>query len=129
MEKNIVKGKNLQKQIEQQKVIVNALAKAAEDAAKQWGENSKQADAYRQKLHTAQAELNKMNNELDATGVKSTKVATALSQASAALGGFDGISDKAGKALITFGTVGAAAVGTITTAVVGAISSIYSLEA
>lgn len=59
------KQKNLTEQVDQQKVKVTALSQAYEDQAAAFGENSAQADKYRQAMNQAQATLNKMERELD----------------------------------------------------------------
>lgn len=61
------KQKNLSEQVDQQKVKVAALARAYEEQAKALGENSAEADKYRQQMNQAQAALNKMEGQLEDT--------------------------------------------------------------
>ena len=60
------RGSILRKEIEQQKVIVEALRKAVKDSADAYGETDKKTDAYRVKLNNAEAALARMGKELDA---------------------------------------------------------------
>lgn len=54
----------LNRQIEQQKKIVESLSKAVDESATAYGENDKKTDAYRIKLNNASAALSKMEGEL-----------------------------------------------------------------
>ena len=58
------KDKLLRQEIEQQTVKVKALEQALKDAAQVYGENSTQADKYRQNLNRAKVELINMNRAL-----------------------------------------------------------------
>lgn len=58
------KQKLLQQQYDQQKEKVSALSRAYEEAKEMYGENSKEADKYRQSLNSAKVQLNSMDDEL-----------------------------------------------------------------
>lgn len=82
-------GKNLKKQIEQQKEIMKALAKAVEESANKYGEADKRTDGYRIKLNNAAAALSKLeaelagvNKEIDNQSSKWNKAAKSLEEAS-----------------------------------------------
>ena len=55
----------LNKKIEEQKNKVNILAKALEEAKSETGENSDTTKKWQLELNNAQADLNKLNRELD----------------------------------------------------------------
>ena len=59
------KAKVLTERIENQKRQVEALRDMAAKAADQYGENSREAQAYKEKLNLAEAALNDLNKELD----------------------------------------------------------------
>lgn len=59
------KDKILREEISQQEIKVKALEGALKDSITVYGEDSKQADAYRQQLNNAKVALNNMNEELD----------------------------------------------------------------
>ena len=58
------RGEILRKEIDQQKVIVEALKKALKESADAYGETDKRTDEYRIKLNNAEAALAKMNREV-----------------------------------------------------------------
>ena len=58
------KNEVLNKQIAQQKEIVESLRRAVNDSASAYGENDKKTDSYRIKLNNATAALSKMEGEL-----------------------------------------------------------------
>ena len=103
------KGKVLNAQIDQQKAIVSALAKAVEESADKHGEHSKKTDGYRIQLNNAQAALSKLENELGQTDKalnsfgnemddgekKADKLHSALSKVGAGLKGFAGAAGQA----------------------------------
>lgn len=76
MEALTSKGKNLEKQIAQQKEIMKALAKAVEDSADKYGEADKRTDGYRIKLNNAAAALAKMEQATE----QNSKAITELSR-------------------------------------------------
>lgn len=63
-EKAADKAEVLAKKIENQKQQVDALNDVLQKAKDQYGENSREAQAYQEKLNTAEAALNDMNHEL-----------------------------------------------------------------
>jgi len=106
------KQKNLSQQIEQQEVKVAALAQAYKDQAAAYGENSAQADKYRQAMNQAQAALNKMENQLEDTEDALDATDKTLQKMSSGLLG-------AGKAAGVLAAAGGAAV-----AALGALSAV-----
>jgi len=101
MEANAAKAKNLQKQIQQQKAIVDALTKAVEDSAKAHGENSAATDHWRIKLNQAQRDLNNMINAEAEASTGMTKLGESVTGATAKLGIMQGIGQKIGSTLTT----------------------------
>lgn len=63
-EKAADKAEVLAKKIENQKQQMDALNDVLQKAKDQYGENSREAQAYQEKLNTAEAALNDMNREL-----------------------------------------------------------------
>ncbi len=59
------KSEVLEKQVTSQKDKVETLKKALENAKNEYGENSKQVRSWQVQLNNAEADLNKMNKELD----------------------------------------------------------------
>jgi len=127
MVKNLTRGKNLAKQVNEQQKVVALYEKQLQNVVKAYGANSKQAQDFIAKLNNEKAVLNKLSHELDQTGMKATKLGTAFSTISNSVGGLSGLADKAQSALTTFGKYGAVAVAGITTAAVAALKSIYNL--
>ena len=59
------KNEVLNKQQKEQEKAIKLLRGALESATKEFGENSKQAQNWQIKLNNAQAQLSKLNNEID----------------------------------------------------------------
>lgn len=66
-EKNAAKAKNLSKQVENQKKKVEELKRMTEQSAQKFGENATQTLKWKEALANAEAELNRLNSELDKT--------------------------------------------------------------
>ena len=66
-EKNAAKAKNLSKQVENQKKKVEELKRMTEQSAQKFGENSTQTLKWKEALANAEAELNRLNSELEKT--------------------------------------------------------------
>lgn len=67
-EKNRVKAKNLQKQIQEQKKVVDTYRAALEEVREKYGDNADAIAKYEQKLNDARTALANMKNQLDQTG-------------------------------------------------------------
>lgn len=64
-QKAVDKAKVLTEKVENQRKQVDALKDMVEKATAQYGESSKEAQVYKEKLNLAEAALNDMNRELD----------------------------------------------------------------
>ena len=67
-EKNAVKVKNLQKQIQAQEKIVKTYSKALEEVKNKYGDNEDEIARWEIKLNNARATLANMKNDLDGVG-------------------------------------------------------------
>lgn len=65
-QKNQVRAKNLQKQIQEQEKAVKAHRDALEEVRKKYGDNEEAIAKYEQRLNSARAALADMKNQLDA---------------------------------------------------------------
>ena len=105
------KSKILNAQVDQQKAIVAALAKAVQDSADKYGAADKKTDGYRIQLNNAQAALSKMENELGQTSSSLNSFGTEMKQEETKAEGLHSALSKVGTGLKSFaGAAGQAAV-------------------
>ncbi len=138
------KSEVLEKQVTSQKDKVETLKKALENAKNEYGENSKQVRSWQVQLNNAEADLNKMNKELDelksqTSGINKIKngfselkekiedvekKTTGLKTALSAVGNG---AKKIGGLTVAGISASVTALAGLTTAAIGAGKSIYSL--
>ena len=87
------KGRNLQKQIEQQKKIVDTYQAALKEVKERYGDNSDEVAKWEQKLNNARYTLATMNNDLERSQQDLKKQEDALKSAGNA---YDDAADAAG---------------------------------
>lgn len=132
-----VRQESLTKQVDQQKEKIATLKGALENAKKEFGENSDQVQSWKIQLNSAEADLSKLNRELDdvkkhTTGVGKVKtefeeIQRKIEQAKEKMEGFKKVLGGIGKAVKTGLAVGTAAVAAIGTASVAAGRQIWSM--
>jgi phage-related protein len=119
----------LSKQIDQQKEIVAALARALDESAAAYGEADQKTDAYRIKLNNATAALNGMQNELSSneTAIESMQAEMNPSKLQGFAGALKAMGQIAG-GVVTAGLQAAKiAVVAIGTAVAAAAVGVYKI--
>lgn len=132
-----VRQESLTKQVDQQKEKIATLKGALENAKKEFGENSDQVQSWKIQLNSAEADLSKLNRELDdvkkhTTGVGKVKtefeeIRGKIEQAKEKMEGFKTVLGGIGKAVKTGLAVGTAAVTAIGTAAVAAGKQIWDM--
>lgn len=132
-----LRQESLTKQVDQQKEKIATLKGALENAKKEFGENSDQVQSWKIQLNSAEADLSKLNRELDdvkkhTTGVGKVKtefeeIKGKIEQAKEKMEGFQKVLGGIGKAVKTGLAVGTAAVTAIGTASVAAGKQIWDM--
>lgn len=110
------KAKVLTEKVENQRKQVDALKDMVEKATAQYGESSKEAQVYKEKLNLAEAALNDMNRELDKSQ-KESKKAGKIIEAMGKAG------EAAGKLLKGMGGMAKAAAATATAAFAATVAA------
>lgn len=103
------KAKVLTEKVENQRKQVDALKDMVEKATAQYGESSKEAQTYKEKLNLAEAALNDMNRELDKSQAELKQSAEKTEDAAEKTEDAGKESKKAGKKIEAMGKAGEAA--------------------
>lgn len=103
------KAKVLTEKVENQRKQVDALKDMVEKATAQYGESSKEAQTYKEKLNLAEAALNDMNRELDKSQAELKQSAEKTEDAAEKTEDAGRESKKAGKKIEAMGKAGEAA--------------------
>jgi phage-related protein len=99
------KNKVLNKEIDAQKDKIETLKDALHNSAQSFGENDKRTQSWATKLNYAQADLNKMEHELDENNKVLESNGENLDENTKSLGEFGESADIAGKKTLTLGDI------------------------